>query len=92
MKVEAATLTNIQPKSQTEDPGLRKASKEFEAFFLGQILKDMRRTVPESGLLGQGPEENMMRDLLDDEWAKQMAQGRGIGLAQVLYRQLMPQQ
>ena len=70
---------------------LKKAIQDFEAFFLGHILKEMRKTVPEGGLFGNSPEEGMMRDLLDEEWANQLAQGRGIGLAQVLYRQLQQQ-
>lgn len=91
MMIESAALTSIQPESEPVKPQLKKAIQDFEAFFLGQIMKDMRKTVPEGGLFGNSPEEGMMRDLLDEEWATQLAQGRGIGLAQVLYRQLQQQ-
>lgn len=91
MKIESAALNSIHPESEPVTPQLKKAIQGFEAFFLGQILKDMRKTVPEGGLFGNSPEEGMMRDLLDEEWATQLAQGRGIGLAQVLYRQLQQQ-
>lgn len=89
MKIESATLTKAQ--LAPENAKLKQAVQEFEALFLGQVLKDMRQTIPESGLFGQGPEDKLMRDLMDEEWAKQMASGRGMGLAQVLYRQLAPQ-
>lgn len=92
MKIESVALTSIQPESEPVNAPLKKAIQDFEAFFLGQVMKDMRKTVPESDLFGKGAEEDMMRDLLDEEWATQMAHGRGIGLAKVLYRQLQQQQ
>ncbi|PKL75949.1 MAG: hypothetical protein CVV27_12755 [Candidatus Melainabacteria bacterium HGW-Melainabacteria-1] len=86
MKIERVALKGAETDAVNDS--LKKAVQDFEAFFVGQIMKDMRKTVPESGLFGQGPEEGMMRDLLDEEWAKQLATGRGIGLAQVLFRQM----
>lgn len=80
------------PLAKAPDRRLVAAVKDFEAILLGQMMKDMRHSIPDSGLLGGGSQEEMMRDLLDEEWTRQLAQGRGIGLAQVLLRQLQPAQ
>lgn len=90
MKIENAAVNSIKPESTPVNAPLKKAIQQFESFFVGEIMKEMRKTVPDSGLFGHSQEEHMMRDLLDEEWAKQMANGRGIGLQQVLYRQLQP--
>ncbi|MBF2053602.1 MAG: rod-binding protein [Candidatus Sericytochromatia bacterium] len=93
MKVEntaAAALNGRKPAQP--DAGLQTAVQDFEALFVGQVMKAMRQTVPEGGLFGHQPQEQMMRDLLDEEWGREIASGRGMGLAQVLYRQLQSTQ
>lgn len=92
MKIESVALNSIKPESEVVNAPLQKAIQQFESFFLGEIMKEMRKTVPESGLFGHSQEESMMRDMLDEEWSRQMAQGRGLGLSKVLYSQLQQQQ
>ncbi|SDE99331.1 rod-binding protein [Sporolituus thermophilus] len=70
-----------------EDQKLRQACRDMEALFLGLLLNRMRSTVPKAGLLDTTQEE-MMRPLLDRELTSTMAQAGGIGLADMLYRQL----
>lgn len=90
--MENVALNSIKPESEAVNAPLKKAVQQFESFFLGEIMKEMRKTVPDSGLFGHSQEENMMRDMLDEEWAKSMAQQRGLGLSKVLYAQLQHQQ
>ncbi len=71
------------------DPAaLRHACQEFEALFINALLKGMRAGVPEGGLLEPGPGEEIYRDFLDVEVAKSAARQGGVGIAEVLYRQL----
>jgi len=56
--------------------------------FLNLLLSKMRDTVPESSLTGNSSHEKTMRSLLDSEMTKNMAQAGGIGLADMIYRQL----
>jgi flagellar protein FlgJ len=71
-----------------EDAKLKAACKEMEAVFLNLLLKEMRKTVPKTGLVGNSSQEDIMRSLLDSEMTKNMAQAGGAGLAEMLYRQL----
>lgn len=71
-----------------EDAKLKAACKDMEAVFLNLMLSKMRATVPKSDLLGNRSQEDMMTSLLDTELTKNMSQAGGMGLADMLYRQL----
>jgi len=75
--------------AETVDPKTRQAAQDFEAFFIGHLLKDMRKSLPKGGLFAESGESRMMQDMLDETVADDLAhKGRGIGLAQVLMKQL----
>lgn len=64
------------------------AAREFEAFFLAQVLRDLG-----SGLSGEGPlggaEGDPWRSMLTDAYARLIARAGGIGLADVVVRELV---
>ncbi len=68
---------------------LKKACVEFESYFLQLMLKEMRNTVTsKDGALPKGQEEQMFQEMLDEENSKNIASGRGIGLADMMFRQM----
>ncbi|MCE8014785.1 flagellar assembly peptidoglycan hydrolase FlgJ [Halomonas sp. MCCC 1A17488] len=71
---------------QDSAAGLRGAAQQFEALFLQMMLKSMRDTIPDGGLLDSQQGE-FYQSMLDQQWAQTMA-GRGIGLADHLVAQL----
>lgn len=66
---------------------LKSACKEFEALFMQMMYKQMKRTVPESELLPPSSGREIFQDMLDEELIANAAE-RGMGLSEVLYRQL----
>ncbi len=66
---------------------LRAASKQFEAMFLQMVLKSMRDATPANSMF-DSDQTRMYQGLLDQQLAVNLAQGRGTGLADVIYRQL----
>ncbi|GAB6060395.1 peptidoglycan DD-metalloendopeptidase family protein [Desulfonatronum parangueonense] len=66
---------------------LRKASQDFEALLLHQLLKQMRATVPKEGLL-HGKGEEFWQSHFDMEMATVMARSGGIGLGDMIFEQL----
>lgn len=68
----------------------RKVAREFEAMFVGMMLKSMRSTVPESSLTG-GHAEEIYRGMLDQEYASAIASQGSLGLAEQLESQLIKQ-
>jgi peptidoglycan hydrolase FlgJ len=75
---------------EARDPeaALKKVSKDFEAIFVNMLIKAMRKTVPETGLFGSDSASDTYQDMFDEQLAVEMSQGRGLGLADVIYRQL----
>lgn len=67
---------------------LKKATKEFESFFVMHMLKSMRSTIPEGGLIDGGLGKDVYTSLFDQELAKDIAGNSSRSLAQVLYRSL----
>lgn len=73
-----------------QDPKLKAACQEMEAVFLNLLLRQMRASVPKTNLLGDSASKDTMQSLLDTEMTKNMADAGGIGIADMLYRQLTP--
>ena len=91
--VEAAS--GAKPAGAAEDdPALRKlrdATEQFEAYFVGYLLKTMRSAVSDDdGLFPISQGQKVFRDMLDDETAKSMSKTRQMGLADMMYRDMAP--
>lgn len=72
-----------------EKEELKKASVEFESYFLNMMFKSMRKTVfSGGGIFQKSNAENMFQEMLDEEMAKNSAKAGGIGLADMMYEQL----
>jgi len=67
---------------------VKKVAVEFESIFLGYMLKQMRKTVPDDPLFGNSTAKDIFYDMHYDNMAKEMAKAGGIGLATILYNQL----
>jgi peptidoglycan hydrolase FlgJ len=68
----------------------KKVAQEFEAMFVGMMLKSMRETVGKDKLTGGGHGEETFRSLLDQEYAASAARNGGIGLAKMIEKELTP--
>jgi flagellar protein FlgJ len=72
---------------------LYKASEDFEALFIKQMLDVMRKTIhKEDDLLGGGLGQDVYEDMLYDEYAKKMASTAQFGLADMIYKQVSSKQ
>ena len=76
-------------KTGVDQVRLKKAISDFEAIFINQMLKSMRNTINKSGLIDGGNSEEIYTSLIDAEVSKFIASGTGIGLYEVLSRQLI---
>jgi len=92
-------LVNMAPKALPEINGnhgagkdqeksLRKACADFESIFGYYLLKSMRAATPSSSLLSF-PGKDTYNMLLDQKVSEELSQkGNGLGLQEMLYRQL----
>jgi Rod binding domain-containing protein len=66
---------------------IRKTAEQFEAYFIQQMMKTMRESVEKSDLVDSG-NMDMYQDLMDKEVSLSMAKRGGMGLADMLERQM----
>ncbi len=87
---DAAEFSKILDQKIEDDKKLMEACKMLESFFIKEILKSANATSfsSEEDFMAPGQSEEMFRDMLHDEYAGMISKGNGIGLADMLYRQL----
>ena len=68
---------------------LKSAATQFEAMFINMMMKSMRDATPQEGML-DNEQSKMFTSMLDQQMSQSMA-SRGLGLADVLIRQLTVQ-
>ena len=69
---------------------LKEAARQFESLFTQMLLKSMReanKSFGEDSLFGSDQGE-MYQDMFDDQIAMQLSKGKGLGLAEMLVKQL----
>jgi Rod binding domain-containing protein len=72
--------------------GARAAAKDFEAFYLSQMLQPMFSGLSTAPPFGGGHAESVWRSLLVDEYGRQIAQGGGVGVADAVMRTMLSAQ
>ncbi len=77
-------------KGVSDDAKLREAANDFEAIFIQQMLKTMRKTSFESDLLPKSEGEKVFQSLLDEQYALFSAKSGSLGLSEMIYQQLKP--
>jgi flagellar protein FlgJ len=74
--------------AEANDPAtLRTVAKQFESLFTKMMLESMRSASMGDPMFGSD-QGDMYQDMADDQLAVQLSEGRGLGLADMLIRQL----
>ena len=66
--------------------GMKQASKQFEVMFMQMVLKSMRDATPSDGMFSSS-QEKTYTSMLDQQLSQNLS-GRGLGLAEAMYKQL----
>ncbi len=66
---------------------LKIASQEFEALFVHMLLRQMRKTVPDGGLIPTSRAMEIYRDMFDLALSKEIAKRELFGIAKMLYKE-----
>ena len=82
-------LTRLKGEA-AQDPSkaIRQTSEQFEAYFIQQMMKTMRESIDKSDLV-EGGNMDMYQDLMDKEVSLQMVKRGGMGLANMMERQML---
>ena len=87
LAAESAALDRVRAQAKSDPQGaVRAAAQQFEALFLNMLLKSMRETTGQDTLFDSS-QTRLYQSMLDQQYAQVMA-ARGIGLADLMARQL----
>ncbi len=75
---------------EDKDEALEKISQQFESMMMRMMLKSMRSAneIFSEGNMLSSYEGDMYQDMMDDQLALNLSKGKGIGLAELMVRQL----
>jgi flagellar protein FlgJ len=82
----------IDPNSLDKESPLWQAAQGLEANFLKEMLRNMRKTVQESPETQNNRGLQIFRGMLDDHHAETAAKTQGIGLAEIIVKQVLEMQ
>lgn len=81
-------LEALKKSAKAEDPqAIRQAARQFESLLTNMLLKSMR-DARLADSMGDSEQTQFYQDMFDQQLSVQMAQGKGIGLADMLVQQL----
>ena len=91
-QMEQNRLTQLkgqaEPGRNQTNADLMSVSRQFESIFIYQLLKSMRSTVQKSGFL-ESHATRMYESMHDQELASLITEKRSIGLAGIIYKDLV---
>lgn len=68
---------------------VKKATQDFEAVFVGMMLKQMRKSMAgENALFGQSSEAKVYQDMMDDTLAQQMSRTGTFGISNAMMKSI----
>jgi flagellar protein FlgJ len=87
LAIDAKSLDQLRAQAKrSPDQALKAAAQQFESVFINMMLKSMREATPQNGML-DSEQTKLYTGMLDQQLAQNMA-SRGIGLADIMVKQL----
>jgi len=94
LMTEFGQLNKLKQQAKTDSPeALRQVAQQFEQMFLNMLMKSMRDANESFGKdnFMNSSQTRFYQDMLDSQMTMDMAQNSGVGLSEVLVRQLSRQ-
>ncbi|MBD7972997.1 MULTISPECIES: flagellar assembly peptidoglycan hydrolase FlgJ [Escherichia] len=89
---DAQSLNDLKAKAG-KDPAanIRPVARQVEGMFVQMMLKSMREALPKDGLFSS-EHTRLYTSMYDQQIAQQMTAGKGLGLAEMMVKQMTPEQ
>src|SRR5579871_1055952 len=85
---DLASLQKLKAGAHNHDPGaLRQVAQQFESLFARMMIKSMRKAIGTDPIFGSD-QAQMYQGMFDDQLSLEMTRGKGLGLTDMLMRQL----
>ncbi len=88
LNIRGRQSLQVEKRLTESNDELKKACVDFEALFLQEVFKAMRKTIPEGGLFSRTIKDEIFEDLFYEAVSQEIAMRNEIGLAHRLYKNL----
>jgi flagellar protein FlgJ len=80
---------NRAVENQADRAEIRKAAEMFESYFIQMMFRELRKTtLNENSFIPKSHAEKIFTDMLDEQVSKDAAASGGLGLADMIYKQM----
>ncbi|MFA6970896.1 MAG: flagellar assembly peptidoglycan hydrolase FlgJ [Gallionella sp.] len=87
LAIDSQSLAQLRAQAKNSpDQALKAAAQQFESVFMNMMLKSMREATPQDGMM-DSDQTRMFTGMLDQQLSQSMS-SKGIGLADMLVKQL----
>ncbi|MHB8120664.1 MAG: rod-binding protein [Desulfuromonadaceae bacterium] len=91
--LQRATSNGAAGLTEKQRQQAKNVSQDFEALFVGMMMKSMRATVGKDQLTGGGHGEDVYRSMLDQAYADaSVKRGGGLGIAKIIEKDIIRQE
>lgn len=91
-RAQTSQAQTSQAKSPVSAQSAKQVGQEFEALFLSEMLAPVFESIDSDGMFGGGQGEEIYRSLMVQEYGKAIAQGGGVGIADMVQREILKMQ
>lgn len=86
--IDLTKSIDLKKDSQVSNEKLREVADMYEKHFIKEMMKQMKSTLPEGGLIKKNNAEHIFEDQLDDQYSAEWNKRGGFGIADLIYQQL----
>lgn len=88
-KLNRGLPTSPTNDAQAAEAKLKEVADLYEKHFLREMVKSMRSTIPENGLVKVNAGEKLFQEQLDNEYVESWGKQGGIGIGDLIYKDLL---
>lgn len=87
---QTAPLIKQTPQPQLKAPAgqVKETARQFEAFFIHQMLEHMSEGIESPEVYGGGSAENIFRSMLNEKIADEVSHNSNLGIAETIEKQI----
>lgn len=79
---------DLKKENNISNEKLREVADLYEKHFIKEMMKQMKSTLPEGGLIKKNNAENIFQDQLDDQYSSEWNKRGGFGISDLIFQQL----
>ncbi len=87
-KIEEFKLQLEKAFEKQDKEDLKKVCSDFETIFMKMLYKEMKATIPESDFMPKTFAREVFEEMHEEEIISKVANGKGMGLGDMLFKQL----